>query len=160
MILRDRPDDVRRFDILIRRAYTVTLLGVSMVLLITMWVFVPIQMPGVFLSSIETSHGEKAPQFEHDVNVAVTAAGELYLGQEPVTHEALTAALTRAAQPRRYRDGEEYFVNVFVRVDKRASFGAVRTVVVAAQNAKLTHLTFLANEKATSAHGFEFSTRN
>lgn len=73
--------------------------------------------------------GQKAPDKEHDVWVSVRANGELFVDEQKVMVPMLP------------HDPER---NVFVRVDRAAPFGAVRTVVRAAQRAGRRQLTFMA----------------
>jgi biopolymer transport protein ExbD len=146
MHVHDQPADRRRADIQIRQAFVLTMLGLWIVVLLVFWCFTPINAPGVWplLDSIETRGGTKAPAAEQDLFISVTAAGDVYVGERIASRRELFVALHAATQMRTDWRGNWYQVNVFVRVDKRAPFGAVRRVVQTAQAANRTRLTFLA----------------
>lgn len=154
MHVHETPADRHRGDLLIQQAYVLTLLGFWIVIVLVVWCIVPLGAPGVWplLDSIETRGGRKAPAMELDVFVSVTAAGDVYVGERVASPGELLRAMARAAEPRIDRRGDTYWINVFVRVDKRAPFGAVREVVRAAQEAKRTQLTFLADPAFDSTY--------
>jgi biopolymer transport protein ExbD len=126
-----RAEDRRRFDRQILQAFIVTMAGFWIVVLLVVWTVTPLYSPSVWplLELPFASTGRKAPDMERDVWASVRANGDLFIGEKKVDVPVLP--------------GDDAS-HVFVRADRAAPFGAVRTLVRAAQRAGRKQLTFMA----------------
>jgi TonB family protein len=99
--------------------------------LLYVWLVTPLRSPSVWplLELPFAKTGRKEPGRERDVWVSVRANGEIFVDEQKVAVPVLPADPDR---------------NVFVRVDRAAPFGAVRTLVRAAQRSNRRTLTFMA----------------
>ena len=137
VIVHEERADRRIADIQINRTFVVTLLGVWIVVFLILFIITPLKAPAVWplINVVESSTGRKAPDREGDRFLSVTAAGQIFVDEKPVGVASLDAALVE-------NDRE-----VFVRVDKAATFGSVRVLLRAAQRAGRRRLTFLARPR-------------
>jgi TonB family protein len=131
MLVEHRAEDRRRYDRQILQSFVVTMAGFWIVVLLLVWVVAPLYSPGVWplLELPFASTGRKAPDVERDVWTSVRANGDIFVGEQKVDVPVLPGDEAR---------------RVFVRVDRAAPFGAVRTLVRAAQRAGRRQLTFMA----------------
>lgn len=128
MLIEQSDEDRRRHDRQILQSYVVTMAGVWITVLLWFWLILPIFARGVWplLELPIAKTGQRAPDVERDVWVSIRANGEIFVDEKKVDVVNLAGAAER----------------IHVRVDRAAPFGAVRTVVRAAQRAHRRTLTF------------------
>ena len=130
---------MHRYDVQIQRAWVVTMTGVWIVILLVAVVSLPLSSSPVNIA--EARIGRYAPIRAHDLVITVNADGAIYVRQRRVTVPQLAYAIVIASRP---REEPPYWRDVFVQVDKRAPFRAVRDVLTAAQLANRRFLIFVA----------------
>jgi biopolymer transport protein TolR len=138
----------REYNNQILSAYVVTLLGVFTSVLLWLWLVAPLRSPDVWplLELPVSGVGRKAPATERDLFVSIRPNGDLFLNQEPITTEGLITRLRSAAANPRHADPQ-----IFVRVDRSATFGSIRPLLRAAQLTRRASLVFLAKPRSESS---------
>ena len=152
MKVHDQSTERRRAEAQIQRTFLVTLCGFWTTMLLIMWSILPLGGSGVWplLNIVGTSTGRTVPFTESDVFISVDGAGDFYLAEQKVALKDVAHALELANRPRENSRGEPHQNQIFIRVEKVAPFGAVRRVIVEAQNAHVYHVTFLAKPSENS----------
>jgi biopolymer transport protein TolR len=100
------------------------LVDVVLVLLIIFMVVTPMLSKGVNVDLPITDHHDKRNDDNRDIVVAITQRGEIYVGSDRVTLDALGGAV--AAERRRHPDK-----TIFLKGDTRLDYGAARRVMEA-----------------------------
>jgi len=133
MLVEHRAEDRRRHDRQILQAFIVTMAGFWLTIFILFMTITPLYAPGVWplLELPVAATGQKAPDKEYDVWVSIRANGEIFVDEKKVAGSELILP-------------KEAGRSVFVRVDRAAPFGAVRTIVRAAQRVGRRQVTFMA----------------
>jgi biopolymer transport protein TolR len=100
------------------------LVDVVLVLLIIFMVVTPMLSKGVNVDLPLTDHHDKRSDDNRDIVVAITQRGDIYLGSDQVSLDALGVAV--AAERRRHPDK-----TIFLKGDTRIEYGAARRVMEA-----------------------------
>jgi biopolymer transport protein TolR len=117
------------------------LIDVMLVLLVIFMVTAPLMASSLQLELPEapSTQPQQAPPA---LKVAITADGALYLDEQPITLDALTARLETAAA--RHKDAE-----LQLRADKAVPYGRVAELIGRVQAAGLNRIGFVAEAPAT-----------
>ena len=120
------------------------LIDVMLVLLVIFIITAPLMSSSLKLDLPKTEGAQPsdAPAF---VAVALDAQGQLYLGERPLTHEALALELRQAAR----RDPG---IEVQLRADAAVPYGRVAELIALLQDAGLSRIGFV-TEPAAAASG-------
>jgi biopolymer transport protein TolR len=100
------------------------LVDVVLVLLIIFMVVTPMLSKGVNVDLPVTDHHDKRNDDNRDIIVAITQRGEIYVGSDQVSLDALGGAV--AAERRRHPEK-----TIFLKGDTRLEYGAARRVMEA-----------------------------
>ena len=110
-------------DFAVQSAINVTpLVDVCLVLLIIFMVVTPMLQAGVDVALPETIAPPKMPEAGKQLNIAIKADGQVYVGQQWVPNESLLAALRDI-----YNQSPDK--QVVIKADKRLKYKAVREVM-------------------------------
>jgi len=122
------------------------LIDVMLVLLVIFMIAAPLMSSGLRLDlpKSDAAAPNEAPRF---LAVAVTRAGDLYLGEEKLSADALSARLEAAAK-------QTPDVDVYLRADKRTPYGAVAELIGRVQKAGLSRIAFVTEPAAESETGW------
>ena len=117
------------------------LIDVMLVLLVIFIITAPLMSSSLKLDLPKTEGAQPsdAPAF---VAVALDAQGQLYLGERPLTHEALALELRQAAR----RDPG---IEVQLRADAAVPYGRVAELIALLQDAGLSRIGFVTEVPAT-----------
>ena len=116
------------------------LVDVMLVLLVIFIITAPLMASSIKLDLPRTDAGQ-ANDTSRFVSLVVDAAGKVYLNDQPVTHDELAAALSRAAADS--RDTE-----VQLRADQTVPYGKLVALMGIANKAGLNRIGFVTEAKA------------
>ena len=120
------------------------LVDVCLVLLIIFMVVTPMLQQGVDVQLPAGPHAEKKTGKENDLLISIKSDGSVFVGQNWIPDKNLNAFLTAEYQ----RDPNRA---VMLKADKRISFGRVRQVMKAANEAEFTGVSILTETKQAGA---------
>ncbi|HEX9981845.1 MAG TPA: biopolymer transporter ExbD [Thermoanaerobaculia bacterium] len=112
------------------------LVDVCLVLLIIFMVVTPMLQSGVDVLLPQGSHAEKKPGESGDLIISVKQDGTVFVGQDWIPDKNLSTYLKSEHQKDPNRA-------VMLKADKRISFGRIRTVMKAANDAEFTSVAIL-----------------
>jgi biopolymer transport protein ExbD len=130
--------DRERYSAELQRTLVVTLIGVFTVVLLWLAVIIPSPRWEPVVELARSTSGVKAPEEERDLTVSVQASGRIFIADQHM------AGLSLVANLRRYSSNPARVARpVRLRVDRSAPFSAVRDVLLAVRQARLSQVTFL-----------------
>ena len=112
------------------------LVDVCLVLLIIFMVVTPMLQQGIDVMLPQGPHSEKKPGEEGDLVISIKNDGSVFIGQDWIPDKDLPRYLAAEYQ----RDPTRV---VMLKADKRLTFGKVRAVMRAANDAKFTRVAIL-----------------
>src|ERR1700737_472475 len=117
---------------------------VCLVLLIIFMVVTPMLQSGVDVLLPAGPHSEKKPGKEGDLIISVKQDGTVFIGQDWIPDRDLVRYMKaeRGKNPARA---------VMIKADKRITYGKVRTVMKAANEAEFTGVSFLTQNRQAGA---------
>lgn len=140
------------------RLFALELLLVMLIVFIFLMLVLPIRPDVPLFVDVPTARWpSKSPEFEHDLTISIRADGKTYLANSEVRVTALENRLSAA------RLQSTYTPTVRIRVDRTVTFHSVRRIVVAAQNAGFSRVTFMVRQELmvrqepVKVEGFSFS---
>jgi biopolymer transport protein TolR len=118
------------------------LVDVCLVLLIIFMVVTPLLQKGVNVTLPSTSTPEKMPENEKQLEVSIKADGNVFLGQNWITNDALPGALKEVYDTNPERQ-------VVVKGDKRLKYKEVRKVMRLINEAGFTRVGLITEKRDT-----------
>lgn len=120
------------------------LVDVCLVLLIIFMVVTPMLQSGVDVQLPQGPHAEKKPGKEGDLIISIKQDGTVFIGQDWIPDRSLVQTLTAEHQKNPSR-------NVMLKADKRISYGKVRMVMKAANEANFVGISILTENQQAGA---------
>lgn len=112
------------------------LVDVCLVLLIIFMVVTPMLQQGVDVLLPAGAHAEKKPGKEGDLTISIKQDGTVFVGQDWIPNDRLGTYL-------KAEHDKDPSRTVMFKADKRISFGKIRTVMKAANDAKFSQVAIL-----------------